>query len=184
MLGFLFGFNARLGRLHYFLSSVGLAVVMTLVCFAIASYALQHSPKGAPLSADLITWPVLIAIIVFLWVTFTLQSMRIRDIGWDPVCVIPMWFTIMIVDKVVAGKIPAWSVGTGHHQTVVGALVNLGLLLALAFWPSGPASGSTPGFGETRPRRDEPPADRSGAPSVPAARMARVAGAEFGRRGG
>jgi hypothetical protein len=38
MLGFLFGFNARLGRLHYFLSTIGLAVVMTAVCFAIASY--------------------------------------------------------------------------------------------------------------------------------------------------
>ena len=29
MLGFLFGFNARLGRLHYFLATIALAVVMT-----------------------------------------------------------------------------------------------------------------------------------------------------------
>ena len=44
--------------------------------------------------------------VFFGWTTFTLQSMRIRDIGWDPVCVIPAWIAIVIVDKVVAGRIP------------------------------------------------------------------------------
>jgi hypothetical protein len=38
MLGFLFGFNARLGRMHFFLALIALAVVMTAICFAIASY--------------------------------------------------------------------------------------------------------------------------------------------------
>jgi hypothetical protein len=33
-----FGFNARLGRLHFFLALIALAVVMTAICFAIASY--------------------------------------------------------------------------------------------------------------------------------------------------
>src|SRR6266850_1870975 len=43
MLGFLFGFNARLGRMHYFLSTIGLAVVMTAVCLVIAGYAIQFT---------------------------------------------------------------------------------------------------------------------------------------------
>ena len=29
MLGFLFGFNARLGRLHFFLATIAVAVLMT-----------------------------------------------------------------------------------------------------------------------------------------------------------
>ena len=37
--------------------------------------------------------------VFFGWMTFTLQSMRIRDIGWDPVCVIPAWIAILIVER-------------------------------------------------------------------------------------
>jgi uncharacterized membrane protein YhaH (DUF805 family) len=81
MLGFLFGFNARLGRLHYFLSSVAPAIAMTLIAFAIASFAYQHTTKGAE-PVNLLTWPVICAGAVFFWITFTLQSMRILDIGW------------------------------------------------------------------------------------------------------
>ena len=67
----------------------------------------------------------------FAWATFTLQSMRIRDIGWDPVCVIPGWIAILVVDKIVAGKVPAWALGSRHHDgTAVGALNKSGAL----FW--------------------------------------------------
>ena len=89
MLGFLFGFNARLGRLHFFLSMVALAVAMTAVGFAIADHVLHNTPKGIDTAAQLWTWPAIAAVIVYSWASFTLQSMRIRDIGWDPVCVIP-----------------------------------------------------------------------------------------------
>ncbi|WP_249129339.1 hypothetical protein [Bradyrhizobium japonicum] len=74
--------------------------------------------------------------------TFTLQSMRIRDIGWDPVCVIPAWFALMIVDHLVAGRFPAWAIGQEHQGTALGALVNLALMLVLIFWPGGDGEGS------------------------------------------
>jgi uncharacterized membrane protein YhaH (DUF805 family) len=137
MLGFLFGFNARIGRLHFFLATIALALVTTGICYAIVS-ALMHSsyPEGLA-TAFRMTWPVIGALLFFGWVTFTLQSMRIRDIGWDPVCVIPAWIAIPIVDKLVASKIPAWSFGQDHHGTIVGAATNLVILLALMFWPSG-----------------------------------------------
>ena len=179
MLGFLFGFNARLGRLHYFLATIALAVVMTAICFAIASYVYDNTPKGMLTVASLMTWPTLTAIAFFAWMTFTLQSMRIRDIGWDPVCVIPGWIAIIIIDKLIAGKIPAWSVGSEHNETVVGALVNLGLILALTFWPSGDYQSPTPTFGEPR---GNPPSRRTDTGSVAAARIARASGADFGRR--
>ena len=120
MLGFLFGFHVRLGRMHYFLVTIALAIVMTAICFAIATYLIQLSPADLLSPASLMTWPTIAAMVFFAWVTFTLQSMRIRDIGWDPVCVIPAWIAILVIDNVVAGKIPAWSVGQEHNGTVVG----------------------------------------------------------------
>jgi uncharacterized membrane protein YhaH (DUF805 family) len=178
MLGFLFGFNARLGRMHYFLATIALAVVMTAICFAIASYVFQSNPRGTTPEMLLKTWPTLAAIAVFAWMTFTLQSMRIRDIGWDPVCVIPAWIALLIVDKVVAARFPAWSLGHDHNGTMVGGLVNLGLVLALTFWPGGDYE---------RPfnnayRTPDKPWRRMGATSVAAARLARVTGNEPGGR--
>jgi uncharacterized membrane protein YhaH (DUF805 family) len=180
MLSFLFGFNARLGRLHYFLGTIALAVVMTVAFFAIAMSAIHATPRGTPLSIGQIAWPAAAALLFFLAATFTLQSMRIRDIGWDPVCVIPAWIALLIVDKVIATKFPAWSLGQDHAGTVVGGLVNLALVLALTFWPSGDHESPTPGYGETR-RRPEPPSPRQQASSVAAERLARVTG-ESGRR--
>lgn len=179
MLGFLFGFNARLGRMNYFLATIALAVVMTAICFAIASYAYQHGPNGTFSPESLMGWPAIAAIVFFAWMTFTLQSMRIRDIGWDPVCVIPAWIAILIVDMIVAGKIPAWSVGQEHHGTALGALINLVLFLALLFWPSADYVSPTSGGMPRKPDRP-PPVPRGG--SVAASRIARVTGAEFGRR--
>src|SRR5258708_25881827 len=131
MLGFLFGFNARLGRMHFFLSTIGLAVAMTAVCFVIAMSAVQHAPAGTEPSIEFATWPVIIAIVFFVWITFTLQSMRIRDIGWDPVCVIPAWIALLVVDKVVAGKKSALSPRREHHRTILVSLVQLSLFFVL-----------------------------------------------------
>jgi uncharacterized membrane protein YhaH (DUF805 family) len=148
MLGFLFGFNARIGRLNYFLSTIAVALAMTVICFALASYLYRSNPRILQESGVMLTWPVIAAGVGFACATFMLQSMRIRDIGWDPVCVIPAWIAIVIVDKLVAGKIPAWSLDRDHNGTVVGALVNLGLILALTFWPGGDTESPTPNYGQ------------------------------------
>jgi len=179
MLGFLFGFNARLGRLHYFLSTIGLAVVMTILCFAIASSIYHSAPRGMPLSFDRLAWPVIAVAIIFMLGSFSLQCMRIRDIGWDPVCVVPAWFAIMIVDRVIATKFPAWSLGSEHPGTAVGAVINLGLLLALTFWPSADHIAAPPTF-EAPTRPDAP--SRGGGGNLAAGRIARVTNGEFGRR--
>jgi uncharacterized membrane protein YhaH (DUF805 family) len=179
MLGFLFGFNARLGRMHYFLATIALAIVMTAICYAIAPYLIRYAPADLLSPASLVTWPAIAAIVFFVWTSSTLQSMRIRDIGWDPVCVIPAWIAIAIVDKVVANKIPAWSVGQDHHGTAVGALVNLGMFLALLFWPGGGYETPTYGGTPSKPHRSSPRTDTG---AVAAARLARVSGAQVGHR--
>ena len=79
MLGFIFGFNARLGRLHYFLSTIGLAVIMTVLCFVIASSIHHNTPRGMPPSFDHLAWPVIAVAIIFMPGSFSLQCMRIYE---------------------------------------------------------------------------------------------------------
>ena len=167
MLGFVFGLNARIGRLYFFLASVALAIVMTAICFAIAMAVLRTTSPSMIRPEDFMSnWAIIAAIAFFGLATFTLQSMRIRDIGWDPVCVIPTWFALMIVDHVVATRFPAWAIGQEHQGTMIGGLINLGLMLALTFWPSGDSEGS---YGSpAQPSRSAANASLSGA------RLARI----------
>ena len=178
MLGFIFGLNARLGRLRYFLVTIGVAVLMTGICFVVAQQTFQSAARGVPPSIDSFEGPAIVIGIMFMAITLTLQSMRIRDIGWDPVCVIPGWLAILIIDMMVARKFPGLSLGSEHHNTAVSAIVNLGLMLALLFWPSADNESSPPTLGEPR-QRD--PAPRRGTSSIVAERIARVSG-ESGRR--
>jgi uncharacterized membrane protein YhaH (DUF805 family) len=178
MLGFVFGFNARLGRMHFFLATIALAVVMAVICFLIVmSGGVHAAPVRTRPIFEQLTWPMLIAVGFFMVATLTLQSMRFRDIGWDPVCVIPAWFALLAVDELVATKMPAWSLGQEHHATIVGALLNFALVLALMFWPSGDYDGPS----ET-PRSTDAPSPKARAASVADARIARASGAQFGRR--
>jgi uncharacterized membrane protein YhaH (DUF805 family) len=178
MLGFIFGLNARLGRLQYFLSILGLAVVLTGICFLMARESFDAAANGFAPSIDLIKGPAVIVGIVFMLVTLTLQAMRFRDIGWDPVCMIPGWFVVLLIDMVVAKKFPGLSFGPEHHGTAVGALVDVALFLALLFWPSAHEEEAMPPLDE--PRRADP-ARSSGTASVAAQRIARASG-ELGRR--
>ncbi|OAF11969.1 DUF805 domain-containing protein [Bradyrhizobium neotropicale] len=143
MLGFVFGLNARLGRLKFFLASMVLAIVMTAICFAVAMSIARSTSPGMIRPEDLMRhWGIVAAIVFFALATFTLQSMRFRDIGWDPVCVVPAWIALMIVDYVVATRFPQFAIGHEHHGTIVGGLVNLALTVALLFWPGGESDGS------------------------------------------
>src|ERR1700743_2353553 len=111
-------------------------------------------------------------------ISFTLQSMRIRDIGWDPVCVIPTWFALMAIDAAIAHKFPGLALGPKHYGTVVGGLLNLFMYLALLFWPSGDYDGAD--FDHRRFSSDPRSRGRSAAPAM-SDRIAR-AGGDFGRR--
>jgi uncharacterized membrane protein YhaH (DUF805 family) len=181
MLGFIFGFNARIGRLHYLFATLALAVVMTAISFAIANYAIQHAPRGVRPTFEMMAWPVIAAGFIFCFATFTLQAMRIRDIGWDPVCVIPAWIAIIIVDSVVAGRFPVWSLGVEHRGTIVGALTNLVMFGCMMFWPGGDYIDSTPALDVIR-RKPDGPAPGPPTSPVPASRIARATKTEFGRR--
>jgi uncharacterized membrane protein YhaH (DUF805 family) len=181
MLGFLFGFNARIGRLQYFLGSVGLAIFMTMVIFAIAFSAVHGSPglhgSAGEILLTQLKWPLIAVGAIFLLMSFMLQSMRFRDIGWDPVCVIPGWIALVVIDRLIATKFPALSIGHEHHGTIVGAVVNFGLVVALVFWPSGSGENSSPTF-----RAADTPAPPLRHQDGASERIARITDGQFGRR--
>jgi len=136
VLDLVFGLNTRLGRLQFFLATLVLAVAMTAICFVVAMSVLRNVNPANISPRDLLKSSGMIAAMVFFAIaTIELYSMRFRDIGWDPVCVVPAWIALMIVDYVVAMKFPAYTFGQEHTGTVVGGIVNLVLTLALLFWP-------------------------------------------------
>jgi uncharacterized membrane protein YhaH (DUF805 family) len=134
--------NARLGRLQFFLASIALAVVMTAICFVIVANGLVHFPKGArpdQLSWAMMGWPIIGAAAFGLVATVMLQAMRIRDIGWDPVCVIGGWIAVMVIDMIVATKMPALALDPSHHATIISSIGNLVMTGILLFWPGSDA---------------------------------------------
>ena len=136
MLDFVFGLNTRLGRWQFFLATLVLAIVMTAICFVVAMSVLRNVTPANVRPEDLLkSWGMIAAIAFFALATITLYSMRFRDIGRDPVCVVPAWIALMIVDYVVAMRFPAYAMAQEHAGTIVGGIVNLVLTLALLFRP-------------------------------------------------
>ena len=136
MLDLVFGLNTRLGRLHFFLATLVLGVVMTAICWVIAMSLLRNVNPASFRPEDLFkSGGMIAAMVLFGLATITLYSMRFRDIGWDPVCVVPAWIALMIVDYAVAMRFPAYALGQEHTGTIAGGIVNLVLTLALIFWP-------------------------------------------------
>jgi uncharacterized membrane protein YhaH (DUF805 family) len=141
MLDFLFGFNARLGRVQYILANIGLAFVMAFICYAIVMNGLVHFPSGttraqlSQLSWSTLGWPIICTAAFATWATFTIQAMRIRDIGWDPVLVIGGWIAVMIIDMILAKLV----LGPGQYGTIAGSIVNLVMTGILLFWPGNDA---------------------------------------------
>ena len=179
MLDMLFGLGIRLGRLKFFLISMAAGVVYGLIALPVAWYAYKSGMHiTPPRSLWHAGWPIAAFAIFCVAGNLFLASMRFRDIGWDPVIMIPCWIVVMVGDPMLAGRVPAMAL-PDHDGTVVGGLINLGLYLILLFWPGGDHVDSPPVF--DRPA-SAPPRAPAGPSSAASERMARASG-QFGRRG-
>jgi uncharacterized membrane protein YhaH (DUF805 family) len=187
MLSAVFSFRGRINRLQYFLGSLGLGVAeaMLIVVVGLLFLGLRHGMGDLP-AAGVCVVLALPALPAAAWIGFSLQARRFRDIGWEPVFVIPAWIFIMAVDRAFAGGISTSMFSVEHmlRQTILGQLFNLAMALCLLFWPG---RTYTDDFFEAAqstiraPRPAEPaPAPTRSAPSPFPASPA-VTG--FGRRG-
>lgn len=192
MLGFIFGFNARLGRLAYFLYSLAFGIVIGAIVVAGAVVAYRHgmlkpesfSPRSvSPLSLI----PILLIGLLVLWGAICLMSMRIRDIGWNPGYVIPIYLLVIGVDTYISLKMPGLAFHQGKSGTVFGAALQFLFGLTLLFWPSGAYEAAPPDITERlAPRREPPPqpaADKRPVRTVPSIRQVRPTKKRFGRLG-
>ncbi|MCC8942167.1 DUF805 domain-containing protein [Bradyrhizobium sp. Arg68] len=176
MLNYLFGFNARMGRLAFFFSSFVVGVGFVMLAYGATGNVPSSGRMDVLLAQASASQPLLFAFYGVLVICFMLQSMRVRDIGWDPVCVMAGWIALMVIDRTVAQKFPEYALTYQHTGTAVGALANAALNLVLLFWPSGGL------YKEQEP--DDAGSDGAWRPSAPQAaatnRIARIAGGEFG----
>lgn len=199
MLNILFGFGGRVGRLEFFLFSLGLGIVTALLALLIFGSVMRHDLTAMDAASRKLALarPMLITFLIvgpfFFWFSFALQAKRFRDMGWNPLFAILGWIGVMMVDKLAAIAVPALAIGISH-STPFGALFNLGMCLCLWFWPSAPGgAGATFDqriFDENWPGADSarllsPSAIPQAAPtSSPAARPTSSAPRPgFGRRG-
>jgi uncharacterized membrane protein YhaH (DUF805 family) len=175
MLDMVFGFNVRLGRLTYFLSSIALGISNMLLLILAVYYTYRVGPtQGLRPFLLFAGWPLLVVIGFTMVSNFMLAAMRIRDIGWDPVVVISAWVAVLVIDWMIASRMPALALAQ-QHGTIIGGLINFGLMLALLFWPGAERAAAPPRFDDFVP--SEPRGTMRGSASVASDRIAR-----FGHR--
>jgi len=191
MLAAVFSFRGRLNRIQYFLGSWGLGTAMiVLVVLAFLVVFGGQLPDRSKLVGGAVALLLVLLVLapMYFWVAFSLQARRFRDIGWEPVFVIPAWIGLDIVDRVVVMGAPQLAVAEGTGISWLGLLVNAGLGLCLLFWPGRPPFDAAAVFDDVPPPsqpqsrpQDQPAVAR--APAAPAPRAASPAPAGFGRRG-
>lgn len=177
MLNYIFGFNARLGRLAYLFCTFVVGCGYMMLVFGITGNAPASGRTDVLLAQAASSMPLLIGFYAVLAIAFMLQSMRIRDIGWDPVVVMVGWVALVVADWIVAGKYPEHALTYQHTGTVAGALINGVLMLVLLFWPGAGNAEDSATTGETG--NDSFPR-RGATPAAAGSRIARIAGGEFG----
>ena len=139
MLAAVFGFRGRINRLQYFLGALALGAALVVPLLLIVGSIGLHAAAGprpgllASLGGQALF--ALVAVPLFLWVALSLQARRFRDIGWNPLYVIPGLIAVGVVDALVARAAPAISIGALHNQTPLGLTVSLAAAAALLFWP-------------------------------------------------
>ncbi len=98
MLGPLFLFYGRIGRLQYFLWSA-IFVPLALCAAWLLLYWLTPASGGGLSTWQLTFFAIFgVPLLVFLWAEFSLQTTRIRDIGWRPGILIPALLAINCVN--------------------------------------------------------------------------------------
>ncbi|HXQ14251.1 MAG TPA: DUF805 domain-containing protein [Caulobacteraceae bacterium] len=187
MLSAVFSFSGRLNRLQYFLGSWGLGTALVVLVVVLLASVGAMSGGGTPGPAALTQLGVtaLLALLViapiYFWISFSLQARRFRDIGWEPVFVIPAWIGASIVDRIAVMGAPQIAVIHGSGVSWFGLLLNLGLAGCLLFWPGKPPFDVASVFDDVPPPV-QPTQARPAAPAT-ARTQPLAAPAGFGRRG-
>lgn len=136
MLGYLFLFHGRMGRLQYALWAWLFVPLIFILAFIVGGFVIAF---GVGLHYDdLKTAMFALAGLLFAvltWMELSLQAVRIRDIGWKAGAIIPIVIAVNFIDLGVAYAIPALADDTGLH-TIVPSVLWMLYAAVLLFTPT------------------------------------------------
>jgi uncharacterized membrane protein YhaH (DUF805 family) len=140
-----FGFDGQLGRLGYLWRLIASTVALSLVLVAGAVILAQAMrPQGL---AGFEAWYrilTLTIVLLGLWASFALASRRLRDMGFEPTYVVPLFAALWVVDVVLLeplGWLHPEGLGMLQHAWAISELL---VSATLALWPSATRRESAP----------------------------------------
>ena len=177
MLDAVFSFRGRINRIQYFLGGLGLAFTVTVIA-VVAIVGLVGARGVAGIMQAMLPLALVALVVgpVYLWVAFSLQARRFRDMGWNPLYVIPGW----IVAEVAVRIATFGAASLMMDGLVVTMVINLFMSACLLFWPGQADAGSTP---PTKTTRTPPPRPLPRTTVATAGQDLNAARSGFGRRG-
>jgi len=184
MLGAIFSFRGRLNRIQYFLGccGAGVGLVVLLMIVGGLAFAATGGRSGPPSMITLAVVGLAMLVVVgplYFWISFSLQARRFRDIGWEPVFVIPGWIGANVIDRLAVMGAPQIAIIPGAGISWLTVVVGLFFAGSLLFWPGRGSSADVAAVFD-----DVPPPERSVAPAPAAPRWSPAPAATgFGRRG-
>jgi uncharacterized membrane protein YhaH (DUF805 family) len=129
MLTAVFSFRGRINRLQYFLGTLVIGGVLALLAAMVISFT-ELAPTSRPSLAMALDAVFLVfAAPLATWCAVSLQARRLRDIGWEPLVVMPMWLGILALGAIAA------SAGLALSQAPVASMISLAMLACLYGWP-------------------------------------------------
>src|SRR5579862_7934793 len=97
MLASVFSFRGRINRLQYLLGNFAVGAALALLAAMLISFT-ELAPTARPsLTMALDAVFLVVAAPLALWSAASLQIRRLRDIGWEPLIVAPMWVGALVL---------------------------------------------------------------------------------------
>jgi len=145
MLAAVFGFGGRINRLQYFLGCVGLGAGVLILATAAFVLLHFHMPTQLSVSLGIALLLGLLGLPALIWISFSLQARRFRDMGWNPLFSILSLITVAAIDQIVGRAV----LGHGganplRYVPMLGGLINLVVSGCLLFWPGVDGGDFTP----------------------------------------
>lgn len=150
--GELFGFDGRINRIGYLWRSLAAgALIGILAAGALAAAVFTLHPDGLPGAAAISRQVMVGAILLGLWSAFALAARRLRDMGLEPVHIVPVYAALWVVNTVLLQPLSRID---ADHFGLIEALWTAAQWLATApllFWPSRERPTRMPGYEPTQP---------------------------------
>jgi uncharacterized membrane protein YhaH (DUF805 family) len=144
MLAAVFSFRGRINRLQYFGGLVGLFVsVLVAALVAVLSVGDLSALRDQPSRLVPVLLIAVLAVPVWVWISLSIQARRIRDIGLNPLLVIPACLVVETIVHAFGASVPAGA-PTASLGAVLSMLVDFAYSLGLLFWPGRPHDDGQP----------------------------------------